>query len=231
VVLVADSDVEFFRPFNAEMFVRNSTVRSFCEPKSDRQAAAAPHDLAPSGPRTAGVAAGRATVCGLHLVASCLGPNDCEADIGVGFAHYGAPLADRDCRAAPLLRVRALRRVRRLCDRRAGQLVRFGRLALPALLEATPLNLDSAAHFIRGVRPTDIAAVIQSKSRTPLAVREAAFAALRGELLEKGFDFAERHHNRVKVRRVLRRYRTIAPAASIASAYHAVAETKRRLHS
>jgi hypothetical protein len=45
--------------------------------------------------------------------------------------------------------------------------------------EPTPLNLDSAAQFARGVRPTDIAAVIQSKSRTPLAVRKAAYAALR----------------------------------------------------
>jgi len=45
--------------------------------------------------------------------------------------------------------------------------------------EPTPLNLDSAAHFIRGIRPTDIAAMISSKSRTPLGVREAAFASLR----------------------------------------------------
>src|SRR5262249_20893119 len=45
--------------------------------------------------------------------------------------------------------------------------------------EATPLNPDSAAHFIRGLRPTDVAAVIQSKSRTSPAVREATFAALR----------------------------------------------------
>jgi hypothetical protein len=43
----------------------------------------------------------------------------------------------------------------------------------------TPLNPDSAARFVGGVRPTDVAAVIQSKSRTPPAVREAAFAALR----------------------------------------------------
>jgi hypothetical protein len=41
------------------------------------------------------------------------------------------------------------------------------------------MNLDSAAHFVRGFRPTGIAAVIQSKSRTPPAVRKAAFAALR----------------------------------------------------
>jgi hypothetical protein len=45
--------------------------------------------------------------------------------------------------------------------------------------ERAPLNLDNAANFIRGVRPTDIAAVIQSKSRTPKEVREATFAALR----------------------------------------------------
>jgi hypothetical protein len=32
VVLVADSDVEFFRPFTAEMFVRAGTVRFFCKP-------------------------------------------------------------------------------------------------------------------------------------------------------------------------------------------------------
>src|SRR5207344_2255722 len=45
--------------------------------------------------------------------------------------------------------------------------------------EHTPLNLDCAANFIRSIRPTDIAAVIQSKSRTPLAVRKAIFDALR----------------------------------------------------
>jgi hypothetical protein len=45
--------------------------------------------------------------------------------------------------------------------------------------EHVPLNLDGATHFIRGIRPTDIAAMIPSKSRTPPEVREAAFAALR----------------------------------------------------
>jgi hypothetical protein len=45
--------------------------------------------------------------------------------------------------------------------------------------EHAPLNPDSAADFVRGLRPTDVAAMIPSKSRTPPAVREAAFAALR----------------------------------------------------
>src|SRR5262249_55384050 len=45
--------------------------------------------------------------------------------------------------------------------------------------EFSPLNLDRAADFIRGVRPTDIAVMISAKSRTTLEVREAAFAAFR----------------------------------------------------
>jgi hypothetical protein len=35
------------------------------------------------------------------------------------------------------------------------------------------------SQFVRTFRSTDIAAVIQSKSRTPLPVREAIFAALK----------------------------------------------------
>jgi hypothetical protein len=39
-----------------------------------------------------------------------------------------------------------------------------------------PLNLDESVRFLAGVRPTDVAAMISAKSRTPLAVRRAAFA-------------------------------------------------------
>jgi hypothetical protein len=48
--------------------------------------------------------------------------------------------------------------------------------------EQTPLNHDSASEFVRSVRPTHIAAVIQSKSLTPVALREATFTALRAAL-------------------------------------------------
>jgi hypothetical protein len=41
-----------------------------------------------------------------------------------------------------------------------------------------PLNRDGAVDFLRGVRPTDVAAMISAKSRTPLTVRQAAFADL-----------------------------------------------------
>lgn len=39
-----------------------------------------------------------------------------------------------------------------------------------------PLSRQSAIDFLSGVRPTDVAAMISAKSRTPLTVRRAAFA-------------------------------------------------------
>jgi hypothetical protein len=42
-----------------------------------------------------------------------------------------------------------------------------------------PLNLDESVRFLADGRPTDIAAMISAKSRTPLAVRRAAFARYR----------------------------------------------------
>ena len=48
-----------------------------------------------------------------------------------------------------------------------------------AYWDTTPLNQDGAVDFLRGVRPTDVAAMISAKSRTPLAVRRAAFASYR----------------------------------------------------
>jgi Family of unknown function (DUF6492) len=42
-----------------------------------------------------------------------------------------------------------------------------------------PLNYDDAANFLRGLQPKDVAGMISAKSKTPLAVRRAAFAANR----------------------------------------------------
>jgi Family of unknown function (DUF6492) len=182
VVLVADSDVEFFRPFTAEMFVRAGTVRFFCKPNQiDKRL---PRHMI------------------WHRVArELLGLPPTEPP----YADYiSSPLA-----WDPMIVRKMLARVTATTGHPwptaiAGQLhfsecVLYGvfvdavigapansfasddPLCLP-YWEQTPLNLDSAAHFIRGARPTDIAAVIQSKSRTPLSVREAIFAALRATL-------------------------------------------------
>jgi Family of unknown function (DUF6492) len=179
VVLIADSDVEFFRPFTAEMFVRDGKVRFFCKLNQiDKQL--------------------RRHMIWHRVARELLGLPPAEPP----FPDYiSSPIA-----WDPAIVRRMLARVTAITGRPwptaiAAQLhfsecVLYGVfvdgvIGAPAnsfasdnslclvYWKSTPLNLDSAAQFIRGVRPTDIAAVIQSKSRTPAAVREAAFAALR----------------------------------------------------
>jgi hypothetical protein len=47
--------------------------------------------------------------------------------------------------------------------------------------DEVPLDLDGAAGFLHRARPSDVAAMISAKSRTPLRVRRAAFASHRAE--------------------------------------------------
>jgi hypothetical protein len=179
VVLVVDSDVEFIRPFAAEMFVRKGTVRFFCKPNQiDKRL---PRHMT------------------WHRVArALLGLPSAEPPYS---DYISSPLA-----WDPMIVRQMLARVTATTGRpwptAIAEQLHFsecvlygvfvdGVIGAPANSFAsddplsllywaqTPLNLDSVAHFIRGVRPNDIAAVIQSKSRTPLAVRQAAFAALR----------------------------------------------------
>jgi hypothetical protein len=178
-VLVVDSDVAFIRPFTAEMFVRDGRVRFFRKPNQiDKQL---------SRHMT------------WHRVARAL--------LGVPPAeppypdYISSPLA-----WDPMIVRRMLAQVASITGRPwftaiAGQLD-FSECVLHGVFvdevigvsansfvsddplcrvywEFTPLNVDSAADFVRSVRPTDIAVVIQSKSRTPLAVRDATLTALR----------------------------------------------------
>jgi hypothetical protein len=178
-VLVVDSDAEFIRRFTAEMFVQDGKVRFFRKPNQiDRRL---PRHMT------------------WHRVARVL--------LGLPRAeppypdYISSPLA-----WDPTIVRRMLARVEATTGRPwttaiAGQLD-FSECVLYGLFvdtvigasanafasddalclvywEDTPLNPDRAARFIGRVRPTDVAAVIQSKSRTPLVVREAAFSALR----------------------------------------------------
>jgi Family of unknown function (DUF6492) len=178
-VLVADSDVEFVRPFTAEMFIRDGTVRFFRKPDQI--------DKRLSRHMT------------WHRVArALLGLPPAEPPYP---DYISSPLA-----WDPMIVRRMLARVEATTGSPwttaiAGQL-EFSECVLHGVFvdqvissqansfvsddplcrvywEPTPLNVDSAAHFIRSVRPTDVAVVIQSKSRTPLPVREAIFSALR----------------------------------------------------
>jgi hypothetical protein len=178
-VLVVDSDAEFIRPFTAEMFLRDGKVRFFCKPNQiDKRL--------------------RRHMTWHRVARALLGLPSAEPPYP---DYISSPLAwDPTIVRRMLERVEATTR-RPWTTAIAGELdfsecVLYG-VFVDAVIGAsanafasddslclvywkdTPLNPESAAHFVGGVRPTDVAAVIQSKSRTPLAVREAVFAALR----------------------------------------------------
>jgi hypothetical protein len=178
-VLVVDSDVEFIRPFTPEMFVRDGTVRFFRKPNQiDKRlsrhmtwhrVARALLGLRPAEPPypdyissplawdpmiVRRMLARVETTTGLPWATAIAGRLDFSECVLYGVFMdevIGAP---------------------------ANSFVSDDSLCL-VYWEPTPLNLESAATFVRDARSTDIAAVIQSKSRTPPAVREAIFAKLR----------------------------------------------------
>jgi Family of unknown function (DUF6492) len=179
VVLTVDSDVEFFRPFAAETFVRDGTVHFFR--KSNQIDERLPRHIT------------------WHRVArTLLGLPPAEPP----YPDYISPLVAWD----PKVVRRMLARVEVTSGRPwitaiAGQF-HFSECILYGVFiddvsgapanafasdearcllywEHVPLDLDGAAQFVRGVRPTDVAVMIASKSQTSPDVRQAAFAALR----------------------------------------------------
>ena len=177
--MVVDSDVEFVRPFTAETFVRDGRVRFFCK-RNEIGRRFSRHMT-------------------WHRVArELLGLPPAEPP----YPDYISPSIAWD----PAIVRRMLAQVAATTDRPpltaiAGQLD-FSECVLHGVFVdevmgaqansfvsddplcraywgPAPLNVDSAAHFIRAVQPTDIAVAISSKSRTPLAVREEIFSTLR----------------------------------------------------
>jgi hypothetical protein len=179
VVLTVDSDVEFFRPFNAEMFTQDGTVHFFR--KSNQIDERLPRHM--TWHRVA------RTLLGLPQAAP-------------PYPDYISPLLAWD----PKIVRRMLEHVEVTARRPwataiSGQF-HFSECVLYGVFvdylggapanafasdearcllywEHVPLNLDGAVQFIHGVRPTDVAVMIASKSQTPPDVRHAAFAALR----------------------------------------------------
>ena len=182
MVLVADSDAEFIRPFTAEMFVRDGSVRFFRNP--DQIDNRLPRHMT------------------WHRVArTLLGLPQAEPPYP---DYIASPLAWDPKIVRQMLAHVAATTMQPWPTAIAGQLdfsecVLYGVfvdgvVGAPAnsfasvdslclvYWEQTPLNQDSAVEFVRSVRPTDVAAVIQSKSLTPMAVRKKTFDALRAAL-------------------------------------------------
>ena len=179
VALLVDSDIEFLRPFTADTFVRDGVVRFYRKPGAvDKRL---PRHMIWHG-----------------VARSMLGLSPAEPP----YTDYiNSPMA-----WDPTIVRRLLERVTVTTGRAwttavAGKL-HFSECTLYGLFvdeaigapansfasddilcvgywETVPLELDGAIDFLRGARSTDIAAMISAKSRTPLAVRRAAFAEYR----------------------------------------------------
>jgi len=178
-VLLADSDVEFFRQFTAETFVRDGNVRFFCNPNQIdtrlprhmiwHRVARALLGLPPAQPPYP------------DYISSLLvwDPSIVKRMLARVEANTGRPWATAiagQLHFSEFVLYGVF--VDTIVGAPANTFVSDDPLCL-SYWETAPLDFDSAAHFIRAVRPADVAALIQSKSRTPLAVREAAVAALR----------------------------------------------------
>jgi hypothetical protein len=178
-VLLVDSDVEFIRPFNAEMFVRDDTVRFFRgRNQIDRRL---PRHMTWHRVARALLGLPAAEPPYPDYISSPLAwdPGIVRRMLARVAATTGRPwhtaiAGQLDFSECVLYGVF----VDSVMGARANSFVSDDSLCL-VYWENTPLNLEGSAQFVGGIRPTDIAAVIQSKSRTPPAVREAAFAALR----------------------------------------------------
>jgi hypothetical protein len=178
VVLVADSDVRFVRPFTAEAFVRGNVVRFYRKPDEiDEQL---PRHMI------------------WHRVARALlglPPAD------VPYTDYISAMLACD----PALVRRMLARVTATSGRpwttAIAEQLYFSEWTLYGVFvdnvigapansfawddalclaywDNTPLNRSGAADFLRGLRSTDVAVMISAKSHTPQPVRRAAFATV-----------------------------------------------------
>jgi len=178
VALVVDSDVEFIRPFAAENFIRDGNVRFFCKPNQIderlprhmtwHRVARALLGLPPADPPYPDYISSylawnpfivRQMLARVAVTTGCPWPTAIAGQLDFSECVLYGVFVDSVC-GAP-----------------ANSFASDDALCV-SYWEHAPLDTVGAADFIRGVRPTDVAAMISSKSLTPPAVREAAFAAL-----------------------------------------------------
>ncbi|MGY1631529.1 DUF6492 family protein [Geodermatophilus sp. SYSU D01186] len=179
VVLVADSDVEFIRPFSAEIFCKDNTVRFYRRPKAVNETL----------PR--------------HVIW-----HDVARKM-LGLPHAPPPHSDYIApliACNPVLVSNMLQRIREVANRAwtdaVGREMHFSEYTLYGVYieeiadpparsfqsgdslcheywEEKPLDDNSAAAFLDAISPDDVAVMISAKSRTPLEVRRAALGSRR----------------------------------------------------
>jgi Family of unknown function (DUF6492) len=175
VVLVVDSDVEFVRQFAPETFLQDGRVRFYRQPDKIveqlprhviwQRVARALLGLPVSNPPYA------------DYIASMLAvdPSIVRGMLSRVAAASGSPWPTVIARQVHFSEWTLYGVFVDEVIRGPGTLASGDPLCL-GYWDEIPLNLDESVQFLSGVRPTDVAAMISAKSRTPLAVRRAAFA-------------------------------------------------------
>jgi hypothetical protein len=180
VALVVDSDVEFIRTFTAETFIRDGNVRFFCKPNQIderlprhmtwHRVARKLLGLSPAEPPYPDYISSPLSwdpVIVRQMLARV------EATTGYPWpTAIGGQLDFSECVLYGVF-------IDNVCGAPANSFSSDDALCV-SYWEHAPLDTRGAADFISGARPTDIAVMIPSKSRTPSAVRGAVRAALRG---------------------------------------------------
>jgi hypothetical protein len=179
VVLVADSDVEFVRPFAEETFVRDGVVRLYREPNA----------IAEQLPRH---------MVWQRIARALLGLPPADPP----YTDYISAMLACDPKIVRQMLARVATNTGRPWTAAIAGQLHFSEWTLYGVFvdegigppansfvsedslclsywDERPLNKDSAIDFLHGARPTDVAAMISAKSRTPLAIRRAAFAGYR----------------------------------------------------
>jgi Family of unknown function (DUF6492) len=179
VVLVTDSDVEFIRPFTVESFVRDGVVRFFRRPNyiTERlphhitwhRASRALLGLPPADPPYTDYIWGM-VACDPRIVREMLA----RVEVTTGRPWTSVIAGQLHFSEWTLYGMF----VDELSGTRAKSFVSDDPLCL-AYWDTSPLSSHGAIDFFHSARPTDIAAMISAKSRTPLAIRRAAFARYR----------------------------------------------------
>lgn len=179
VVLVADSDVEFVRPFEPETFVQDGVVRLYRKPNA----------IAEQLPRHMAWQRVARTLLGLPARQP-------------PYTDYISAMLACDPKIVRQMLVRVAATTGRPWAAAISGQLHFSEWTLYGIFAAeglgapvnsfvsddslclsywdeSPLNKEAAIDFLRRTQPTDVAAMISAKSRTPMPVRRAAFAGYR----------------------------------------------------
>jgi hypothetical protein len=183
VVLLADSDIEFIRPFETETFVQNDIVRLYRKPDEIGGRLALPRHVMWHQAARALLGLPSAPPPYTDYVSSMLAWN--PAIVRQMLARVAA-VSGRPWTTAISSQLHFSEWtlygvfVDHVLGKPANSFASEDPLCL-AHWDEIPLDRAGAASFLRRVQPTDIAAMISAKSRTPLSIRRAAFAAYRAE--------------------------------------------------